>query len=528
MTVAATPITIGVKPGAHAGLVAHGGNAPAAVAKRAGAAKGARMVAPGAANSYDAVVVGAGPNGLTAAVMLARAGLSVLVLEAEPEPGGGCRSAEFTLPGFVHDVCSAVHPMGVLSPAFREIGLEQHGLEWVRSDLPLAHPLPDGGVAVLRRSLVETARGLGEDERGWQRLLGPFAREEFVQALLHPVWRPERGSLVRLARFGLVALRSCETLARGRFEEAAARALFAGCAAHSVMSLDRAGTASFGLVLALAAHVVDWPCARGGSAAIARALVHALDRFGGSVQTGTRVARLEDLPPARVVLFDSSPGQVASICGRALPSRYAAQLRRFRQGPAVFKVDWALDGPIPWRNPECARAMTVHVCGGFEDVLRSEWEAAHARAPERPFVLVAQQSMQDPTRAPAGRHTGWAYCHVPNGCTVDMTERIEAAIERFAPGFRDRILARHRIAPLQLQAHNATMVGGDMAGGANDLGQFLFRPVAKWDPYATPNPRIFLCSSSTPPGGGVHGMCGYHAARSVLRRAFGGERNPAD
>lgn len=479
------------------------------------------MADPASPNRYDAVVIGAGPNGLTAGALLARAGLGVLVIEAAGEPGGGCRSAELTLPGFVHDVCSAVHPMGVLSPAFRDLALEQYGLTWTVSDLPLAHPLPDGRVAVLHRSLEETVRGLGEDGRAWETLLRPFASEAFIHSVLQPVWWMAGGGLAAKAQFGLVGMRSCASVARGRFTGAAARALFAGCAAHSIVALDRPGTASFGLMLALAAHVVDWPCARGGSREITRALVRALERYGGVLECGRRVTNLKELPGSRAVLFDTNPAQMARICGDTLTGRYAARLRRFRPGPGVFKVDWALDGPIPWRNPECARATTVHVGGSFEEVMRSEHDAAHGRVPEQPFVFVAQQSLLDPTRSPAGRHTGWAYCHVPNGCPEDMTDRIEAAIERFAPGFRDRILARHSLSPAQLEAHNATMVGGDIGGGRNDVRQFLLRPVARWNPYATPNPRIFLCSSSTPPGGGVHGMCGYHAARTVLKRVFG-------
>jgi phytoene dehydrogenase-like protein len=480
------------------------------------------MLVPARGSSVpDAIVVGAGPNGLTAAVLLARAGLSVHVLEAGKTPGGGCRSAEVTLPGFVHDLCSAVHPMGALSPVFTDIQLEKFGVAWVPSAHPLAHPLPDGNVAVLERSIAATARSLGRDGAAWEALIRPFAEERFVHSLLNPIWDLSGGMLLKKARFGLVGLRSGESVARARFQDGAARALFAGCAAHSVVALDRAGTAAFGLVLAAAAHVIDWPCARGGSQAITQALVRALESHGGVLQLRTRVTSLSDLPAARAILFDLSPVQIARICGDALPTAYRGSLARFRHGPGVFKVDWALRQPIPWRNPECHRAMTVHVCGAFEDVLRSESDAMGGRAPEMPFVLVAQQSMVDPSRAPTGQQTGWAYCHVPNACTVDMTDRIEAQIERFAPGFRDCILARHSTNPAALEAHNPTMIGGDVVGGQNDVFQFLFRPMPRWNPYAMPNPRLFLCSSSTPPGGGVHGMCGYHAARTVLRRVFG-------
>jgi phytoene dehydrogenase-like protein len=471
------------------------------------------------AEKLDVAVVGAGPNGLTAAVLLARAGLSVRVFEANDMPGGGCRSAELTLPGFIHDICAAVHPMGVLSPAFRALQLERFGLEWVRSHHPLAHPLPDGRVAVLERSLEATGRTLGADAAAWRRTMEPFANQPFIDSLLKPLWYGGSGvNPLTTARFGLLALRSAESVARSRFKEGAARALFAGCAAHSVVALNRAGTASFGLVLAAAAHAIDWPVARGGSQSITAALVRALEQAGGVLQLEQRITSLRELPDARAILFDLSPRQVATIAGDALPPRFRRKYEAFRHGPAVFKVDWALREAIPWRSAECRAATTVHVCGDFADVLRSEADMMAGRIPEKPFVLVAQQSLVDPTRAPEGRHTGWAYCHVPARCPEDMTARIEAQIERFAPGFADCILARHTINPSQLHMHNLAMIGGDMAGGQNDLPNFLFRPVARWNPYTTPNPKLFLCSSSTPPGGGVHGMCGYLAAEAVLKR----------
>lgn len=470
-----------------------------------------------ASPALDAVVVGSGPNGLTAAALLARAGLRVAVHEARDVPGGGCRSAELTLPGFVHDCCAAVHPMAALSPAFETLDLARHGLEWTRAPTPLAHPLPDGRAAVLERSLEATAATLGSDGRAWTELMGPLAQTGVLRSLLQPAWWTSGGHLLARARFGRHALRSCDALTRARFRNEATRALFAGCAAHAVVALDQPGTAAFGLVLAAAAHVVDWPCARGGSQAIVRALARTLEEFGGRMVCGHHIRYLRELPQSRFVLFDLHPRQVASIARDALPARYVAALERFRSGPGVFKLDWALSAPIPWRAPECRRATTVHVGGTYAEVLQAEAEMMRGEAPRNPFVLVAQPSLSDPSRAPAGCHTGWAYCHVPNGSTVDMTERIERQIERFAPGFRDCVLARHTTTPAQLEAGNPAMLGGDMAGGRNDLGQVFFRPVARWNPFRTPNPRLLICSSSTPPGGGVHGMCGYHAARSVLR-----------
>lgn len=468
--------------------------------------------------TLDAVVVGSGPNGLTAAAVLARAGWSVRVIEAADEIGGGCRTAALTLPGFVHDVCASVHPTAQLSPPFRELDLAAHGVEWVSGPVALAHPLPDEDAVLLCNSIDETARGLGDDDEQWRSALKPFLHDELLAALLRPQWHGWAEAPLLRARFGFAALRSARGFAAANFRSSRARALFAGCAAHATLPLDARGTASFGLVLALAAHRVGWPIARGGSARIVEALAKIVCAHGGTIETGRRVRSLRELPASRVVLFDLNPAQVATIAADELPQSYAKRLRRFRHGPGVCKVDWALRAPIPWRDPACARAGTVHVGGTLEEIARSERDVARGCVAEAPFVLAGQPTARDATRAPAGQHTAWAYCHVPNGCAIDLTARIEAQIERFAPGFRDVILARHTMTAPAIEAHNAAMVGGDISGGANDLLNFLFRPIARWNPYATPNPRLFLCSSSTPPGGGVHGMCGYHAAQAVLRR----------
>jgi phytoene dehydrogenase-like protein len=467
--------------------------------------------------SYDAIVVGAGPNGLAAAVVLAEAGKSVLVLEAKDTIGGGCRTEDVTLPGFHHDICAAIHPMGVVSPLLRRLPLQNFGLKWVQAPAPLAHPFDDGTAAVLHRSLTATGETLGEDAAAWEALMRPFLEnsDAFFADILKPVRIPRRP--LHMARFGAVGLRSCTSLVHSRFRGAKAQALFGGCAAHSFLTMDAPASASFGLVLALVGHATDWPCAEGGSQRIVDSLAAYLKSMGGHIEVARPVNSMADIPPSKAVLFDVAPRALERIASAELPESFRKQLRRFRQGPAVFKIDWALRGPIPWRAPECFRAATVHVVGPFEDLVASEHAAVHGQIAERPFVLVAQQSMFDRTRAPEGHHTGWAYCHVPNGATTDMTERIERQIERFAPGFRDVILARRTMSPADVEAHNPNMIGGDIGGGANDLSQFFFRPTFRWNPYTTPNPRLFLCSSSTPPGGGVHGMCGYWAASSALR-----------
>jgi len=465
----------------------------------------------------DAAVIGAGPNGLAAAIALARAGASVVVVEARDEVGGGARTAELTLPGFAHDVCSACHPMGALSPWFRALPLAQHGLRWLHPTASVAHPLDSEPAVLLRRSLPETARGLGVDARAYERVFAPFLRDPhgLLADLLGPLRLPRHP--LRLARFGLPGLLPATTALRARFRGRRARALLAGCAAHSILPLDRPLTAAVAMIFAVTGHVTDWPVAAGGSGAIARALASYLATLGGRVETGRRVRALRDVPPARVVLFDTSPAQLADVAGPVLPAGYVRRLRRYRYGPGVFKLDWALDGPIPWRDPACLDASTVHLGGTLEEIAAAEAAVWRGEHPGRPFAIVVQQSQLDPSRAPAGKHTGYAYCHVPAGSTVDLTAVLERQVERFAPGFRDRILARHVMRPADLEAGNPNYVGGAITGGVADLAQFFARPAARLDPYATPNPRVFICSASTPPGGGVHGMCGYHAASRALR-----------
>jgi phytoene dehydrogenase-like protein len=466
--------------------------------------------------TYDAVVVGSGPNGLAAAVELARNGCSVIVLEAEDTVGGGARSAELTLPGFVHDVGSAIHPLGYASPFFSTLPLEEHGLEWVHPPAPLAHPFDDGTATVLERSVEETGRTLGSDAEAYQRLMQPIARDfdRIVGSLLGPPRLPRHP--VALAGFGLRALRSARGLAEGLFRGEKAKGLFAGNAAHSFLPMEQAPSASFGLVLSAVGHAAGWPFPKGGSQKIADALVSYLRSMGGEVYTGVRVGSIEEVPRTRTVLFDVTPRQLLKIAGEHFTGRYRRALEHYRYGAGVFKVDFALDGPIPWRAEECLRAGTVHIGGTLDEISAGEAAVSRGEHPEHPFVLLAQQSLFDASRAPEGKHTVWAYCHVPNGSTIDMTERIEAQIERFAPGFRDRILAKSTMGPADLQRINANHVGGDINGGIMDFRQLFTRPTARLTPYSTPAKGLYICSSSTPPGGGVHGMCGYFAARAAL------------
>lgn len=443
-------------------------------------------------------------------------------MEAASTPGGGLRSAELTLGGFVHDVCSAIHPLALGSPAFRELEsgaspLSAHGLQWLQPDVALAHPLDGGRSALVHRSVDATADGLGGDGDAYRRLFIPFVTAGFdlTDGLLAPLTIPPRHPM-HLARFASVGIRSAHGLARRRFDGEPAQALFAGLAGHSIMSLRSPVTAGYGIMLGVLAHLVGWPVARGGSQRIADALVDLLGTLGGRVECDRRVESLRELPPSDAVLLDVTPRQVIAIAGDALPARYRRSLERFRYGPGVFKLDWALDGPIPWTDPDVARAATVHLGGTLPEIVAAEDDVQRGRHPQRPFVLLAQPSLVDPTRAPAGSHTAWAYCHVPNGSTVDMTQRIESQVERFAPGFRDRIVGRHAMDTAAIERHDANYIGGDINGGVADLRQFVIRPTLGLHPWRTPIDGVYLCSSSTPPGGGVHGMCGLHAAREVM------------
>jgi phytoene dehydrogenase-like protein len=464
----------------------------------------------------DAIVVGSGPNGLTAAIILARAGLSVQVYEAASSAGGGMRTQELTLPGVWHDVCSAVHPLGIASPVFQSLHLERHGLEWIHPRYPLAHPLDQGKVVLLQRDLHATAQSLGSDAKNYLRLFADYTSEAHSLLLdfLGPLRLPQHPWL--FARFGLHALRSARSLAELHFQTIPARSLFAGMAAHSFLALEEPASAAVGLMLAIVGHAYGWPIPRGGSQSIVQALLSCLKQADCQLITGRSIASIDELPSSPLLLFDVTPQQLIKICGSQLPASYRKLMSRFEYGPGIFKLDWALSGPVPWLAAECREAATLHLGGSFEEIAASESAMRRGRIPERPFVLVAQPSLFDPQRTPDARHTLWAYCHVPEYCKEDMTTRIEAQIERFAPGFRDLILARHAMGPADFERYNANYIGGSISGGLMTLKQTVLRPSLFRNPYATPNPRIFLCSSSTPPGPGVHGMCGFHAALTAL------------
>ena len=471
--------------------------------------------------AYDAVIVGAGQNGLAAAITLAEAGRSVLILEGESVIGGGARTEEVTLPGFLHDICSTVHPLGITSPAFRRMPLAAHGLQWIHSPAAVAHPLDGGRAALMERSVRATAALLGRDGRAYRALFESLAArwEDLAPEILQPLLHLPRHPLL-LARFGLPALLPASALARAAFRDEPARALFAGIAAHATLPLDSIPTASFGMVLALSGHAVGWPIARGGSRQIVAALASYLRSLGGEIVTDAYVGDLADLPPARATLLDVTPAQFLRIAGKQLPDDYRRRLSRYKHGLGTFKVDWALDGPVPWEAPECRRAATVHLGGTLDEIAAARRGEIAGRPAERPLVLFVQPTLFDPSRAPAGKHIAWGYCHVPLHSTVDMTARIEAQVERFAPGFRARIIARHTYDSAELERHNPNLVGGDIGGGETTLGQLVFRPTPGFSPYATPLPNVFLCSASTPPGGGVHGMGGYNAARTALRHCW--------
>jgi len=468
----------------------------------------------------DAVVVGSGPNGLSAAITLARAGRSVLVLEAESSWGGGMRTAELTLPGFHHDVCSSAHPMLAGSPFFRGLELGDLGIEMVQPELPLAQPLEDGSAVVLDRSMDATAEGLGVDAGAYRRLLARPVRaaDRLIPELLAPAHIPRHP--FALARFGIPALLPASTLARSGFKGERARALFAGLAAHSIQSLTTPATSAFGMVMAILGHAYGWPLVRGGSRAVGDGLVAELRRLGGEIETGRRVASLNDIPESRAVLFDVTPRQIVDIAGTHLSDGYRKSLTRYRYGPGVFKLDIALDGPIPWTAEECRRAGTVHLGSSLSEIVESESAVAQGRVTDTPYTIVIQPTLCDPERAPAGKHIAWLYCHVPAGYDLDLTETLRGRLEHFAPGFRDLVLNISVMNPAAVEAHNANYIGGDINGGIQDLGQLFTRPTVSLTPYATSNPRLYICSSSTPPGGGVHGMCGVFAARTALRRVL--------
>lgn len=472
-----------------------------------------------AQTDYDAIVVGSGPNGLSAAIAMQQAGLSVLLLEAKATIGGGLRSAELTLPGFVHDICSAIHPLALASPFFRTLPLDKHGLEFIQPPAAAAHPLDDGTTALLMRSLDETAARLGKDEQNYKKLIGALSEQfpSLVNDILAPLHIPE--NFLAYTRFGLNAILPATSLVN-RFSNEAAKGLWAGMTAHSILPLSNFTTSAIGLVLMAAGHAYGWPIPKGGSQQIANALAAYFQSIGGKIETNFYVKSLQQLPAAKAILFDIGPGQLLKIAGHTFSSIYRWQLEKYKYGMGVFKVDWALAEPVPFTAKENLLAGTVHLGGTFREIAYAEEQVWKGQHPDKPFVLVAQQSLFDHSRAPEGKHTLWGYCHVPAHSTKDMTVAIENQIERFAPGFRERILAKHVMNTAQMEEHNPNYLGGDINGGAIDLTQLFTRPALRWSPYRTSTKGLYICSASTPPGGGVHGMAGYHAAQRVLKDLF--------
>lgn len=474
-------------------------------------------------DSYDAVVIGSGPNGLSAAIALAQAGCRVLVVEAKDSIGGGVRSQELTLPGFVHDTCAAIVPLTLASPFFNSLPLEQHGLRWGFSPTQLVHPLDGGRAVVVKRSLDETAAGLGVDEKAYHSLYAPMLEhwKDFSRDLLGPLPLPPR-NIITFLQFGLRALLPATFMMKRRFRSEEARAMMMGMAAHSMLALNEIATAAYSLVISLTAHAVGWPFPIGGAQAISDALGSVFRSLGGEMVCGFEVKSLDELPQAKAYLFDVTPRQLLRIVGERFPAGYRRQLERYRYGVGVFKVDYALDGPVPWAAEAAMHSATLHLGGTMDEIAEAETMTVHGKHPERPYMIVAQPSLFDKSRAPEGKHTLWAYCHVPHGSTFDMTERLDAQIERFAPGFKQRVLKRAVRGPAAMEAYNANYIGGDINGGVQDLFQLYTRPALRWDPYSTPLENVFICSSSTPPGGGVHGMSGFYAAKSALKKALGG------
>lgn len=468
--------------------------------------------------SYDALIIGSGPNGLAAGIRLAQKGLSVKIFEKADTIGGGTRTLELTQPGFYHDICSAIHPMAKASPFLNSLPLEEYGLEWIHPEVPVAHPLDDKPATALFRSLDKTVDHLGEDGRTYRRWITPFIDnwDELVSDILAP-FSPIPNNPILMARFGLKALRSANGFAK-RYKTERARALFAGIAAHGIMPFDKIATAAIGLVLGTAAHTVGWPYPKGGSHAITKAMATYFESLGGEIETGVEITTVDELPQSQTILFNNTPQQILDIAGNHLPQSYANKLQKYEYGQGVFKLDFALSEPIPWKEELCRKAGTVHLGGTLEEIAASEKQSASGQHPNKPYVLVAQQSLWDDSRAPEGQHTGWAYCHVPNGATKDMTEPIVRQIERFAPGFRDCIIGKHVMHSRDMQAYNPNYIGGDINGGRADITQLFTRPAGLFDPYHIPKTNMYIASSSTPPGGGVHGMCGYHAAESVLSK----------